>query len=208
MTRTPCRERKGDAWPSVLRGGARDCAVSGVARAVPVTLTSPTVPAPSDAGSTALRAAALGGWLVGLDVWLKIIGRTAACPGSDAGAWSIPSGCEAITVAGPLSLLPAVREGLPGMPTADPLGRQLGALAVIAIVTIATIAIGRAASRQPADVLALGCAWAGAIGWAAPILVGPGIAFTELTTGTTTFGIADISLVVAALWLVVGRLRS
>lgn len=162
----------------------------------------------SDAGSTALRAAALAGWLVGLDVWLKIIGRTAACPGTDDGAWSIPGGCEAIAVAGPLSLLPAVRDGLPGMPTADPLGRQLGALAVVAIVTIATIAISRAASRQPADLLALGCAWAGAIGWAAPILFGPGVAFTELTAGATTFGLADVSLVVGMVWLAAGRIRS
>jgi hypothetical protein len=178
-----------------------------LAPAVLVTLTSATVAAPSDAGSNALRAAALGGWLLGLDVWLKIIGRTAACPGSDDGAWSIPSNCEAIAVMGPLSLVPAVREGLPGLPTADPLGRQLGALAVVAIVTIASIAIGRAATRQPADALALGCAWAGALGWAAPILAGPGVAFTELAAGATRFGLGDVALLVATVWLVVGRLR-
>jgi hypothetical protein len=150
----------------------------------------------------------LGGWLVLVDVWVKAVARLGACPGADAGPWTTPGACGQVVLAGDLVLVPAVRDGLPGIPLADPLMRQLGALVVIAVVTIATIVVMRARSRQSADLLALGCVWAGAVSWTAPILVGPGVGFTELVAAGVAFGIGDVAGVAGVVWLVVERARA
>lgn len=149
-----------------------------------------------------------GAWLVGVDAWVKIVARLGACPGADAGVWSTPGACTEVTLTGGVVLLPGVRAGLPGLVIDDPLSRQLAALAVIAVVTIATIVIGRARTAQPADMLALACMGAGALVWGAPILAGPGVAFTELVAGGLAFGIGDLAMAIGALWLVFERARA
>ncbi len=161
-------------------------------------------------GSASLRAGLLGAWLVGVDVWVKIVARLGACPGATTqpwDPWGPPTSCGEVGLGGGLALAPAVRDGLPGLGLADPLSRQLAALAVIAAVTIATIVIGRGRTRQPADLLALGCCWAGAMIWGAPILVGPGVAFTELAVGGVGLGVGDLAIAVGAVWLTVERTR-
>lgn len=162
-------------------------------------------------GSASLRAGLLGAWLVGVDVWVKIVARLGACPDASTAAWdpwSTPTSCGAIDLAGGLALAPAVREGVAGVSIADPLSRQLVALAVIAAVTIATILVGRGRARQPADLLALGCLWAGAAIWGAPILAGPGVGFTEFAAAGIGLGVGDVAMVVGAVWLVVERARA
>lgn len=168
------------------------------------------VPVSGD-GSASLRAGLLGAWLVGVDVWVKLVARLGACPGASTAAWdpwSPPTSCGAIDLAGGIALAPAVREGLPGVSLADPLSRQLVALAVIAAVTIATIVIGRGRARQPADLLALGCLWAGAMIWGAPILAGPGVAFTEFAVGGAGLGVGDLAMAAGAVWLIIERVRA
>jgi len=150
----------------------------------------------------------LAGWLVLVDVWVKVVARLGACPGGDSGPWSVPTSCTPVVVSGDLVLAPAVREGLPGLPLADALLRQLGALGVIAAVTIATILIVRARSRHSADLLALGCVWAGAVSMTAPMLFGPGFGFTEIVAGGIAFGVGDLAMAAGALWLAVERVRA
>lgn len=154
----------------------------------------------------------LGGWLVLVDVWVKVVARLGACPGSDSGPWSNPSvgpaSCSPVVISGELVLVPGIREGLPGIPLVDPLMRQLGALGVIAAVTIVTILIVRARRRQSADLLALGCLWAGAVSMTAPMLFGPGFGFTEMVTAGVAFGVGDVAAAAGVLWLLVERVRA
>ncbi len=155
-----------------------------------------------------LRAVLLGAWLVGVDAWIKLVARLGACPGGDASPWDELVGCTAVPLAGGLSLLPATRAGLPGIEIDAPLSRQLAALAVIAAVTIATIVVARARTRQGADLLALSCLWAGALCWGAPILLGPGVAFTEFALGGAALGIGDLAMAGGAAWLAIERGRA
>lgn len=154
----------------------------------------------------------LGGWLVFVDVWVKAIARLGACAdhvgGLLSGVWAVPTACAPVVITGDLVLVPATREGLPGIPLADPLMRQLGALGVIAAVTIATIVVMRARNRQSADLLALGCLWGGALAITAPILVGPGVGFTELAASGLAFGVGDVAFAAGLLWLVFERVRA
>jgi hypothetical protein len=155
----------------------------------------------------------LGGWLVFVDVWVKVIARIGACPGAAKEPWSMVGECTPVVIVGDLLLVPAVRDGFPGLPLPDLLMRQLAALGVIAAVTIATILVFRARSRQSADLLALGCMWAGAVSVTSPILFGPGlgfaaVGFTELSVQGFAFGVGDAALAVGVLWLLFERMRA
>lgn len=165
-------------------------------------------PSSARAALPLVPAVLLAAWLVGVDVWVKTVARLGACPGMPTGPWTAPTSCTEIRVAGELALIPAVRDGLPGAPLADLLTRQLAMLLVLAAVTIATIAVVRARNRQPADLLALACLWAGAVIWAAPVLAGPGFGFTELVAGGVAFGVGDVAAAVGLLWFLVERVRA
>ena len=155
-----------------------------------------------------IRALFLSSWLVALDAWVKMIARLGACPGDKTGPWTTPTSCEDVTIVGDLALAPAVRAGLPGIALGDPLTRQLAALGVIAAVVIVTIAIARSRRRQPADLLAVSCLWSAAAIWSAPMLVGPGVAFTEFAAAGLAFGIGDLAMALGTIWLLVERIRA
>jgi hypothetical protein len=154
------------------------------------------------------RAVALLLWLAALDVWLKYITRIGTCaPGQDPSPWSVPEQCAAIDVGGAFAIVPAVRAGVGPLLMSTLLERQLGALALLALVTTVTITVARARGRQHADVLAIACVWAGAIAWSGPCLLGPGVGLTELVIGGAATGIGDLALVFGLAWLVLGWLR-
>ncbi|MBC8073888.1 MAG: hypothetical protein IAG13_36555 [Deltaproteobacteria bacterium] len=154
------------------------------------------------------RALLLLVWLLGLDVWTKYVVRVGACSDSqDRSPWSLPEQCERVDVAGVLAVMPAVRPGIGPLPMANPLERQLGALALLALVTIATITVTRMRQRQDADVLAIACIWAGAVAWSGPCLLAPGVGLTELVVGNTATGLGDVAMVFGATWLMLGWLR-
>ncbi len=153
-------------------------------------------------------------WLVGIDAWVKLVARFGCCsretPGAWDGPWTSPSHCEAVTVAGSLAIVPARRDGLLGLDLPSAISRQLGALALLGVVTIATILVARAqqrAHRRGAELKALAVAGAGAWIAAAPCLLGPGTSFTEFTLGGSAFGIGDLVFAVGAAWFAASRLR-
>jgi hypothetical protein len=154
------------------------------------------------------RAAALLVWLAGLDVWTKYLARIGTCgAGQDESPWSVPEQCESVAVGGVFAVWPAVRAGVGPFAMSSLLERQLGALALLALVTTLTITVARARARQDADVLAVACVWAGAIAWSGPCLLGPGVGLTELVIGGVPTGIGDIALSIGAAWLVLGWIR-
>jgi hypothetical protein len=154
------------------------------------------------------RAVPLLVWLVGLDVWTKYVVRIGACGSSqERSPWSLPEQCERVDVAAFFAVLPAVRPGVGPLLMSTLLERQLGALALLALTTIATITVARSRQRQDADLLATACIWAGALMWSGPCLVGPGVGLTELVIAGVPTGIADVAMLFGVSWLLLGWLR-
>lgn len=153
-------------------------------------------------------------WLVGVDAWVKLVTRFGCCsrdtPGAWDGPWTTPGQCESVTIAGSLAITPARRDGLLGVSLSSALARQLGALALLGLVTVALILVARAqqrAHRRGTELKALAVLGAGAWIAAAPCLLGPGTSFTEFTLGGSALGVGDLVFAVGAAWFAVSRLR-
>jgi hypothetical protein len=159
-----------------------------------------------------LSALALAAWLLALDAWVKFAARRGACDGDHDNPWSEPVRCVRVALLGDgddgPGALPAVREGLLGIGIADPLLRQLLALAGLAAITVLTIVTLRARTAQRADLLAIAVTFAGLLCGAAPILFGPGVAFTEFVVGDTRVAFGDLLVLVGVAWIVWGRVAA
>jgi len=44
--------------------------------------------------------------------------------------------------------------------------------------------------------------------WGAPILAGPGVAFTEFAVGGAGLGVGDLAMAAGAVWLIIERVRA
>lgn len=168
------------------------------------------VEAPGGAGP--VSALALAAWLVALDAWVKFAVRRGACDGDDDGPWSTPAQCVRVALLGDgddgPGALPAPREGLLGIGVADPLMRQLFALAGLAALTVLAIVTLRTRTAQRADLLAIAVTFAGLLCSAAPILFGPGVAFTEFVLGDAHVAFGDLLVLVGAGWVAWGRVAA
>lgn len=158
--------------------------------------------------SALISGVLLSAWLLACDAWIKILARSGACPEiktlSDAiGAlWSPTDGCSSLSVAGGAALQPQTRAGaLPldiGLP--DGLGPMWG-LALFALAAVTTILVLRWQRRAWGDALALATLWSGVAMHGLPRLVGDGASFSEITLGSIGFGLGDIAIGWACIWL-------
>ncbi len=152
----------------------------------------------------------LAAWVVGCDLWVKIIARAGGCP-PDAdvswpmGAYAITPACEPVALAGEgLALHAATSEGgpfglLPGVMSQG--GGALVGLALLALATVVSILVSRWQWRSAGDPYALGALWGGTLALALPRLAGGGARLTELSLGGMATGLGDLAFVWALAWL-------
>ncbi len=155
------------------------------------------------------RGLVLGGWLIAADAWIKSITRLAACDGTGRwpSPWSTPATCTATDLVGRWQLEPAASDAFLGLTLA---GRdaRLGYAAAIAVVCVGVAWwLGRGRGGLGGAGTALGCALAGIGILAAPIALGDGRAWSEFIIGHVRFGIGDIALIYALLWMIWARWR-
>lgn len=151
----------------------------------------------------------LGGWLVVCDVWLKLMTRAGGCEPTHQPLqswlpklWSVPERCNGVPLPGGVRLVPGSRSGafLDFIPI-PPDSSALFGLGLLAVTTIVSILVLRWRWRIPADALALGTAWAGVGMLAAPRLLGHGVAYTDVTIGAVSSGLADFAVGWSIVWL-------
>lgn len=162
-------------------------------------------PAAPWTASTWLKGAAVAGWLVACDAWVKVTARVADCPttGSIREAlgqvWAVPQGCGEADFFGFARLSPVVREGgLLGVG-----GAAVGnawAFVLLAIAAIVSVLVLRWRWRSPGDAAALGALWGAAVIEAGPRLMS-GAPTAELHLGGLVTGLGDVALLWAAVWL-------
>ena len=150
----------------------------------------------------------LGVWLAACDGWVKILARSGCCDATaslrDAAAaiWTVPSGCEPMGLVAGAELSPTARAGATPFGVAIPAGAEaVWGLALFAVATILTILVLRWRDRARGDMLALGTLWAGVAIHGLPRLAGPGTSFAEVSMAGMSFGIADLAIAWALLWL-------
>jgi hypothetical protein len=153
----------------------------------------------------------LTGWIVGCDLWVKILARAAGCPADPSTAWIVdsyqapPEGCEPVALAssafaldaaasigGPLGLVPGLL---------SPERGSLAGLCLVAFAVIVTIVVTRWRWRSAGDPLALGALWGGTVALGLPRFIGGGARVTELSLAGIETGLGDIAVIWAVAWL-------
>lgn len=159
-------------------------------------------------GGALLSGLLFGAWLGLCDSWVKVLARAGSCPSTatlDAAleaSWTVPEGCTDVALVGGASLEPTVRAG--ATPLDVPLPEGMGpvyGLALLAIATVVGILVLRWSRRTRGDALALGTLWGGLTVHALPRLMDAGTSFAEFALGGYHFGIADLAIAWALVWL-------
>ena len=155
-----------------------------------------------------LSGALLGIWIAVSDGWIKVLARTGCCETTKTFAealgelWTVPEACSPVDVAGIATLLPTSRDGASPFEVALPEGTgAVWGLALFALATVLTILILRWSRRSKGDVLILGTLWSGACVHGLPRLLGSGASFAELQIASLGFGVGDLALAWALVWL-------
>jgi hypothetical protein len=149
-------------------------------------------------------------WLLLCDAGLKFAARVGGCGGFSMDLltklYEAPTQCKGSDMAGAaIRLQPAVNDGaLLGLGAGTFAGftGQLFALGLIALATIATIAVLRWQWRSSGDPKALAAIWAGALILAVPRLIGSGSGLAELDISGLSAGIGDLALLWGLAWIV------
>lgn len=155
------------------------------------------------------RGLVLGAWLVAADAWIKSVTRLGACEdtGRWPSPWSTPQVCAPIDFVGPVQIEPHGSDAILGIALSDAGAR----LAVIAALAIGLVALAWWAGRRWAAwgsaATGLGCGLAAVAILAAPITLGDGRAWTELVVAGVRFGLGELALVHAIVWMLWARVR-
>jgi len=142
------------------------------------------------------------------DGWVKVLARAGACPSTQtlrdalAQIWSVPEGCGAVPLVGPVMLEPTARAGATPMNLGLPAGiGPLHGLALLAIATVTGIVVLRWSRRTRSDALALGTLWGGLVIHALPRLMDAGTSFSEFAAAGVHWGLGDVAIAWAVVWL-------